>query len=425
MDILELSSRMIDTGELIETPQRITNELSEVAPQVALVESYSNVVAVDTGEGLVTFDASGIETGPAVVESLRQWTSKPLHTIVYTHGHVDHVGGSGAFVADAEARGDPRPRVIGHENVPKRFERYRDMDEWNVRVNLRQFGGIRPQRGLQLVVDGQFLARDVADCDQVYSNRMSVRVGDTEIELHHGLGETDDHTWAWLPDIRGVVTGDFFTWVFPNAGNPQKVQRYPLEWAHTLRTIIAMEPELLLPAHALPVIGVERISFVLDTVASMLEKLVADVVAAMNAGASLDEILASVRVDEPLLSLPYLRPVYDEPDFVIHNVWRLYGGWWDGNPARLKPPSDASLAREVADLAGGLTRLVDRSLEVAAAGDLALACQLIEFALGAASDDGAVVSAYRDIYLARRKAESSLMAKGIFADAARRATNAT
>src|SRR5690349_5870847 len=175
MDILELSSRMIDTEELIETPQRITNDLSEVAPQVAIVESYSNVVAVDTDEGLVTFDTSGIETGRAVVESLRHWTRKRLHTIVYTHGHVDHVGGSGAFVADAEARGDPRPRVIAHENVPKRFERYRDMEEWNVRVNLRQFGGIRPQRGLQLVVDGQFLARDVADCDEVYSNRMSLR----------------------------------------------------------------------------------------------------------------------------------------------------------------------------------------------------------------------------------------------------------
>jgi len=25
---------------------------------------------------------------------------------------------------------------------------------------------------------------------------------------------------------------------------------------------------------------------------------------------------------------------YDDPEFVVHNIWRLYGGWYDGNPAR-------------------------------------------------------------------------------------------
>ena len=420
MDILELSSRMIDSGELIEPPMRITNELSELAPGVALVESYSNVVAVDTDDGFVVFDTSGIETGPEVVAALRRWTSDRLHTIVYTHGHVDHVGGSGAFIADVARRGEAAPHVVAHENVVRRFERYRAMDAWNVRINLRQFGGVRPQRGLRLVVDGEFLAGDVAECTEVYAERLSLSVGGRQIELHHGLGETDDHTWAWLPDVRGVCTGDFFTWVFPNAGNPQKVQRFPLEWARSLRAMIAMEPELLLPAHALPVVGVERIRRVLDTVASMLEHLVADVVEAMNAGATLDEILAEVDVDEALLALPYLRPIYDEPEFVIRNVWRLYGGWWDGNPARLKPPTDDALSREIARLAGGVSGLVTRAQELSTAGDHRMACQLVEYARGAAPDDPDVAASYRELYLTRRKAESSLMAKGIYADAAQR-----
>src|SRR5262249_31479645 len=54
-----------------------------------------------------------------------------------------------------------------------------------------------------------------------------------------------------------------------------------------------------------------------------------------------------------LATRPYLSAVYDEPEFIIRNLYRLYGGWWDGNPAHLKPPADADLARTLAELAGG------------------------------------------------------------------------
>ena len=107
----------------------------------------------------------------------------------------------------------------------------------------------------------------------------------------------------------------------------------------------------------------------------------------MNDGATLDEIVHTVRAPERLLERPYLRPVYDEPEFVVRNVWRLYGGWFDGNPARLKPPRDAVLAAEVAALAGGAVALADRAAEIADDGDLRLAAQLIEWAAAAAPDD--------------------------------------
>ncbi len=87
---------------------------------------------------------------------------------------------------------------------------------------------------------------------------------------------------------------------------------------------------------------------------------------AMNAGAVLDDILHTVSVPPATLELPYLRPLYDEPEFVIRNIWRLFGGWWDGNPARLKPASDAAIGAEVAALAGGVTTLIDRAIELSA-----------------------------------------------------------
>lgn len=146
--------------------------------------------------------------------------------------------------------------------------------------------------------------------------------------------------------------------------------------------------------------------------------LVDDVVEAMNSGARLDAILQEVRVPESTLALPYLRPMYDEPEFMIRNIWRLYGGWWDANPARLKPPSDVAIGVEIAALAGGVERLVKRAGELSEAGDHRLACQLIELATAAAPESRDVHKVRRRVYEARRPAETSLMAKGIYLSAA-------
>ncbi|HVK75961.1 MAG TPA: MBL fold metallo-hydrolase, partial [Kofleriaceae bacterium] len=63
-------------------------------------------------------DAGGVLAAGDVHRELRAWTDSPLDTAVYTHGHVDHVFSVPMF--EAEAR-DVTPRVIAHENVPRRF----------------------------------------------------------------------------------------------------------------------------------------------------------------------------------------------------------------------------------------------------------------------------------------------------------------
>ncbi len=131
-------------------------------------------------------------------------------------------------------------------------------------------------------------------------------------------------------------------WVFPNAGNPQKVQRYPELWADALREMMALDAELLMPAHGLPIRGRDRIQRVLGDIVEVLDTLVTETVAMMNAGATLDEIVHTVTVDPDKLALPWLNPVYDEPEFVVRNVWRMYGGWWDATPSHLKPAPEAA-----------------------------------------------------------------------------------
>jgi len=422
-DLVALSSRIIDDGTGTEPVNRVSNELSELADGLAIVESFSHCVALSTGEGLVCFDTSSARTGAPVVAALRTWSGAPLHTVVYTQGHVDHVGGSPAFAADAESRGGPSPSVVGHTAVADRFDRYDATNGFNQLINGRQFGGVSPRHNLGIGAGGErFLDPAVLRPTRTFTAQDEITVGDERIEFHHARGETDDHLWAWRPERRWLFAGDFLIWNFPNAGNPQKVQRYPLEWATALRTMAAQGPELFVPAHGLPIGGTERIQRVLTDVAGVLEQLVREVVDAMNAGAPLDEIVHSVKVPADMLARPYLRPLYDEPEFVIRNIWRLYGGWWDGDFSRLKPAPAASVAGELASLAGGVERLRARAEELASsaltADDFRLACHVIELAVQAAPEDRSAHATRAAIYERRRKAESSLMAKGLFRAAA-------
>ena len=121
-----------------------------------------------------------------------------------------------------------------------------------------------------------------------------------------------------------------------------------------------------------------------------------------------------------LLDRPYLTPIYDEPEFIVRNLWRLYAGWWDGDPARLKPAPAAALAIELADLAGGAGRLAARAEHLAERGDLALACHLAERAAQAAPADDAVATVRASVYARRAERETSLMVRGLYRWAADR-----
>jgi|TARA_B100001964_G_scaffold79326_1_gene89637 alkyl sulfatase BDS1-like metallo-beta-lactamase superfamily hydrolase len=417
-DPVELSSRIIDTGTAEPPHNRVTGELTQVDDDIAVVESFSHCWVIRTDEGLVCFDTSG--SGTRIVASIRNWTDAPFCYLVYTHGHLDHVGGSGAFIADADSRGGPRPRVLAHEAVSARLDRYRNTNGWNMVINQRQFGGVVKPAAMGIGGSGHnFVPDDVVEPDQTFTDSLTFTVGDRSIELRHARGETDDHAWGWDASNLTAYTGDFMAWVFPNAGNPQKVQRYPIEWAAALRQMVAAGAERVFPAHGLPIVGRQRVELVLGDLAEALEHLSGRTLDLMNEGATLDTIIHEVTVPEHLLDRPWLAPQYDEPEFVVRNVYRQFGGWWDGNAANLKPAPESALASEVVALAGSVEVLVDRACELAEAGELRLACHLVEMATAAEPHHEGAHRARAAIYWQRRKDARSLMSKGIFAAAAR------
>ncbi len=371
---------------------------------------FGNTAAIRTAEGLVLVDSGSRETAAQIIAALRRWDDAPVHTLIYTHGHIDHTWGARLLDQEAEAKGRPRPRIVAHREVLRRFSRYDATLALNSLVMGRQFN----QPGYRFP-DAHRRP------DDVYDDTLDLTIGGVRIALAHGRGETDDATFVWLPDQRVLFTGDFVIWVFPNAGNPRKVQRYAPDWAATLRRMQALEPAVLVPGHGPVVSGADRAGTLLGDGAAVLESLVGQTLDLINRGVSLSDVLHGVTAPAHLLAKPYLRPKYDDPEFVVRNIWHLYAGWFDGNPAHLKPAPDVALAREIAALAGGAAALAARATALADAGETRLAAHLVEFAGLAAPGDRHIQGTRAAIYAQCAAAETSLIGKAIFAVAQREA----
>jgi alkyl sulfatase BDS1-like metallo-beta-lactamase superfamily hydrolase len=176
----------------------------------------------------------------------------------------------------------------------------------------------------------------------------------------------------------------------------------------------ALQPTVLIPGHGPVVFGAERARQMLGDGAEVLESLTRQTLALMNKGCSLDEILHMVAAPAELLTKPYLAAKYDDPEFVVRGIWHLYAGWFDGNPAHLKPAPFAELAGEIAALAGGPAKLAGRAKSLATAGKTRLAAHLIELA-SAASPAAAEIQAVRaTVYERCMAAEPSLIGKAIY-----------
>lgn len=357
-------------------------KVQELAPRTWLLRfPIVNVVVFETDEGLVLVDSGYAPAGPALAETLKKLSNKPLHTVILTHFHADHAFGAWALM-------DQKPRVV----TEQRFITQMELD---MRSN-----GLIARNNQQGAADVPRTWADAVRPTQTFHSKTTLRIGGEDFVLTHARGETEDQIWVAVPGRKIVASADYFQDFLPNAGNGKRRQRYPEEWAQALRDMAALKPELLLPAHGPAITKPEEIQDRLPAQAQMLDSISKQVVAGLNSGVRRDQVIEKVALPPELAKRSDARELYVSAKDIGRMVVSEYSGWWDDIPSHWRPAPLANEAKEIVQLAGGARPVIQRAVALADSNP-ELASHLADWAWYADSDDPEVAQGALKVYSAR------------------------
>ena len=170
---------------------------------------------VVTSAGVIATDPIGYGRPQAVmtyIDEIKKVSNQPIRYVIYSHHHFDHIAGGKPF-KDAGAT------FVGHKRAQERLAALKD-----------------PHTVL---------------ADETMDSARTITLGDTTLELTYvGLNHSDTSIVMRLPKEKILFAVDFI----PVGSVPGRgmIDSYPLEWEDSLKKVLTMDWDRLIPGHPGP-----------------------------------------------------------------------------------------------------------------------------------------------------------------------------
>jgi glyoxylase-like metal-dependent hydrolase (beta-lactamase superfamily II) len=210
---IALTAQALSQGQpAAQAPQIETKKVDGTEGVYTFRNQNSQAMFIVTSDGVIATDpvSYGRPTGgEQYLAEIRKVTNQPIRYVVYSHHHFDHIAGGRAF-KEAGAR------FVAHETAKARLAVLNDPNT------------ILP--------------------DETVGRRRTIRLGGTELELTHvGLNHSDSTLVMRLPKERIVFVVDLLAvGQIPGRG---MIDFYPLQAEDSIKQIVAMDWERLIPGH--------------------------------------------------------------------------------------------------------------------------------------------------------------------------------
>jgi glyoxylase-like metal-dependent hydrolase (beta-lactamase superfamily II) len=170
---------------------------------------------VVTSAGVIATDPISYgrpQAATTYIDEIKKVTNQPIKYLIYSHHHFDHIAGGKPF-KDAGAT------VLAHRRAAERLAVLKD-----------------PHTVLP---------------DETMGDQKTIKLGDTTLELSFvGLNHSDSSIVMRLPAQKVLFAVDFI----PVGSVPGRgmIDSYPLEWEDSMKRVLAMEWDKLIPGHPGP-----------------------------------------------------------------------------------------------------------------------------------------------------------------------------
>lgn len=363
-----------------------TPEIIKLNENVYVAVGYdgSNASMVVGEQGVVIIDAlRALGAAEKVAEEFGKITSKPLKALIYTHGHLDHTGGTSAFVGN-----NKDVKIIAREGFKNELQEHSPVEPILKRRNARQFGRDLPAKDIinRGVAPGTTstdrAGEGYIEPNMVFKDSLLVALAGIDFELHAADGETNDELFVWIPGLKTLFTGDNYYKSFPNLYAIRGSQyRDVKSWGESIQKMSALPVEFLVPGHTRPLSGKSVVHRNLKNYATAILSIYEQTIDAMNKGYTLQQTVDSVKLSDSLLNEPNLQEFYGSVPWGVRSIFLHYVGWFDGNPTNLYPLSSSQEAKQVIQLAGGEENMFKQLSKAKEDGNYQWGLQLADYLL--------------------------------------------
>jgi alkyl sulfatase BDS1-like metallo-beta-lactamase superfamily hydrolase len=327
----------------------------------------------------------------------------PTPYIITTQGHVDHVGGVSLFR-------EPGTRYVAQAMNPACQHDDARITRFRAGTAMLWFGQLAKMIGdFARRYPGQARPQEAPVPDLTFESRLSLRVGDLELELIAAPGgETVDSLVVWLPQHRIALLSNLFGPLFPHFPNFNTLRgdkyRFAEPYLANARRVRELKPRLLITGRHLPIEGEALIDAAIARLHDAVEYVHNETLARINAGQDIYTMMREVQLPANLR----VGQGYGKVSWAVRTIFEEYTGWFQRRAtSELYGVDPDEALGELAQLAG-VPVVLETARKRLAAGEPVRALRLAEAALAAQPDSREAAQLFAQVHEALLAAGGSV-----------------
>jgi len=357
---------------------------------VAVGYDLANSIMIEGDDGIIIVDTlSTYEDAKEVIAEFRKITDKPVKAIIYSHGHLDHVHGTGAFLEEGEdveiyAHDSHLDFYINENSVLGPIASIRS--GYAAGAFLPNEGPDRKNLGIFPPMAPGTIA--YVQPTQTFSDELEVEISGVKLKMVFVAGESSDQIYIWLPEKEVLLIGDNIYAIVPNIYTLRgAVYRDPMNYVNALDKMIPLDAEYLVPSHVKPVTGKENIKDILVSTRDAAQYIYDQTIRGMNQGYTADELSRMIQLPEQLDNHPWLTKTRNDVSAHVKQIYYGNLGWFEGNSVFLNSISSDERSHKIVEGFGGVQKTMSLTRDAIDNGEYEWAAELGSFVLTVEPDN--------------------------------------